>query len=90
MADEGERLNVQFWEADTELYESLELAVRLIDALIDERPMLAAKMVGSTTLGNHRADLKAVVVKHRPAEPEGRVYGHMGTRAIIVRPREEA
>jgi len=58
-----------------ELHESLELAVRLLDALIEERPMLAAKMVGSTTLGNHRADLKAVVVKHRPAEPEGRVYG---------------
>jgi hypothetical protein len=62
-------------QPDVELHESLELAVRLIDALIEERPMLAAKMVGSTTLGNHRADLKAVVVKHRPVESEGRVYG---------------
>lgn len=36
-------------------------AVKLIDALIADRPMLAAKMVGTTTLGNHRAELVGIL-----------------------------
>lgn len=36
-------------------------AVKLIDALIADRPMLAAKMVGATTVGNHRAELVGIL-----------------------------
>lgn len=32
-----------------------------LDALLEERPLLAAKQVGATTLGNHRAEAWAVL-----------------------------
>lgn len=40
---------------------ALKNALVAIDALIDDRPILAAKVCGTTTLGNVRAELKAVL-----------------------------
>lgn len=34
-----------------------------ISALIKEKPMMAAKLAGSTTLGNHAAEARAVIAK---------------------------
>lgn len=44
-----------------ELYGALKMAFVAIDALINDKPMLAAKMCGTTTLGNVRAEIKAVL-----------------------------
>lgn len=44
-----------------ELRGALKNALVAIDALIDDRPILAAKVCGTTTLGNVRAELKAVL-----------------------------
>lgn len=45
---------------------TLNSALSAIDALIDKKPMLAATVLGSTTLGNLRAEIKAVL--HRVQE----------------------
>lgn len=42
-----------------------------IEALLAERPMLAAVRVGSTTLGNQRAELKARLNELQPDGPKG-------------------
>lgn len=44
-----------------ELHSALKMAFMAIEALIDDKPMLAAKICGSTTLGNARAEIKAVL-----------------------------
>lgn len=44
-----------------ELGDALKMALVAIDALIEARPILAAKMCGTTTLGNVRAEIKAVL-----------------------------
>ena len=44
-----------------ELVDALKMALVAIDALIEARPILAAKMCGATTLGNVRAEIKAVL-----------------------------
>ena len=43
------------------LERALRSALIAIDALIDNKPALAANMCGSTTLGNVRAEIKAVL-----------------------------
>ena len=40
---------------------ALGIALVAIDSLIEARPMLAAKICGTTTLGNVRAEIKAVL-----------------------------
>jgi len=44
-----------------ELHSALNSALSAIDALIDEKPMLAAKVCGSTTLGNLRVEIRGVL-----------------------------
>ena len=44
-----------------ELADSLEAALAAIDALLEDKPMLAAKLCGSTTLGNVRAEIWEVL-----------------------------
>jgi hypothetical protein len=44
-----------------ELHDALFRAFVAIEALIDDKPMLAAKVCGTTTLGNVRAEIKAVL-----------------------------
>jgi hypothetical protein len=44
-----------------ELGDALCTALVAIDSLIEARPMLAACMCGTTTLGNVRAEIKAVI-----------------------------
>ena len=44
-----------------ELADSLEAALAAIDALLEDKPMLAAKICGSTTLGNVRAEIWGVL-----------------------------
>lgn len=44
-----------------ELYDALKMAFSVIDSLIVERPIMAAKVCGSTTLGNARAEIKKVL-----------------------------
>lgn len=49
--------------AENEIVQALQSAIIAIDVLIAERPMLAVKVCGSTTLGNQRAEIKAVLTK---------------------------
>lgn len=44
-----------------ELVDALKMALAAIDALIETRPIFAAKICGTTTLGNVRAEIKAVL-----------------------------
>lgn len=44
-----------------ELVDALEIAIVAMDSLIEASPMLAAKICGTTTLGNVRAEIKAVL-----------------------------
>jgi hypothetical protein len=44
-----------------ELTDSLKATLAAIDVLLDDRPMLAAKLCGSTTLGNVRAGIWGVL-----------------------------
>ena len=52
-------------DVESDLVAASREAVAAIDALIKDRPMLAAKMTGSTTLGNIRAELKSALEKAR-------------------------
>lgn len=48
---------------ENELLDIAKSAYIAIDVLIKDRPILAAKITGHTTLGNIRAELKAAVKK---------------------------
>jgi len=56
----------QLFSAAPELYAALEELTNAVDALIADRPMLAAKIAGSTTLGNVRAFARAAIGKAVP------------------------
>jgi hypothetical protein len=44
-----------------ELNDALGMALVAIDTLIEAKPMIAAKVCGSTTLGNLRVEIRAVL-----------------------------
>lgn len=46
-----------------ELLAAAREAAAALDALLQQKPMLAATVCGSTTLGNHRAQLHAAINK---------------------------
>ncbi len=48
-----------------ELLDACEAAFNAIEALLKDKPMLAAKVCGSTTLGNHRAEIKQTIIRVR-------------------------
>lgn len=50
------------YESDR-LKDAVRDAVDLIDALLADQPMLAGKLVGSTTVGNRRAEIHGVLLK---------------------------
>lgn len=50
-------------DAAPEMLAELRECAAALDALIEDRPMLAAKLCGSTTLGNRRAEARGVLTK---------------------------
>lgn len=61
--NDDDRENVKLIAAAPILYQALLQATNAIDHLLEERPMLAAKVAGSTTLGNHRAECRSALAK---------------------------
>lgn len=57
--------NARLIAAAPELLERLHACERAIAALIAEKPMMAAKQAGSTTLGNHVIEARAIINKAR-------------------------
>lgn len=57
-----------------------------IEALLAERPMLAAVRVGSTTLGNQRAELKARLNELQPDGPNCRQVVERHRRHVELSP----
>lgn len=47
----------------SEYKEKLQIMVNIVEHLISERPQIAAKIVGSTTIGNHKVEAKALLAK---------------------------
>ena len=55
--------NARLIAAAPEMLAELRECVAALDALIEDRPMLAAKLCGSTTLGNRRAEARSAIAK---------------------------
>lgn len=55
-------------EVDMLMLEALKSTFAALDALLDDRPQLRAKLAGYTTLGNLRAHVKSVIASATAAQ----------------------
>lgn len=61
--------NARLIAATPGLLETARASLEAIEAIIADKPMMAAKLCGSTTLGNHRAELASVIAKAEGRTP---------------------